>query len=177
MDFVGSIRNSIRIIRLDEEVISKVSDNSDSTNAALLIAAIGGVAGSIGVLNPVGIFFLPIFAVAALAIGTGVLHIIARILGGKGEYSKLFRVLGHVSIIQWVNVIPVVGFLISMLLGLWSIVVSIVVIRTIHNISTFRAVLVIIIPVFVVTGFVLLISLMLGMAIASVIGSNPAFSF
>ncbi|GEM_PF-1223914 len=177
MDFVGSIRNSVRIISLDEDVISKVSDNPDSTNAALLIAAIGGVTGSIGAFNPVGIFFLPIFAVAALAIGTGVLHIIARILGGKGEYSKLFRVLGHVSIIQWFNVIPVFGFLISMLLGLWSIVVSIVVIRTIHNISSFRAVLVIIIPVFVVTCFVVVISLMLGMAIASVMGSNPAFSF
>ena len=57
----------------------------------------------------------------------------------------------------WIAVIPILGPLLSGLVSLWYIVVNVVVLKAVHKLTTFKAVLVLLLPaiVFGVIAFVL----------------------
>lgn len=145
--FVDYLKKGLEIIKLNEKVMGDVAKDQKATGMAVLFIAIAGVAMAIGTFMWMGIIFYPIAVLIGSFIGVGILHLFAKLFGGKGAFMDLYRVFGIGYILSWISVIPVVGPMISGIAGLWMIVVSIIAVRKVHSLSTGKAVAVVLIPV------------------------------
>jgi len=151
------IEKALLILQLKEEAIKETSEKPEYFGWGVLIVAVAGLAGPIGSLKffP-GIIVGPITAVIGAFIAVGILWIIAKIFGGKGEYMAYFRPLAMADIIQWVTVIPFIGVFLGSLAGIWQIVVAIKTTQVVHEMDMPKAIVVVLIPI-VIVFFLLLI--------------------
>jgi hypothetical protein len=147
MDFMSYVKEGIEILKLDKKVMEKVAKDEKATTMAILFFAIGGVASAIGGLNLFGIIIFPIVAAVFSFIGVGIIHILAKLFGGKAEFMQFYRSSGIGYVGSWVAVIPIIGPMISGLVGLWYLVVSVVMLMAVHKLSTGKAIIVVLIPV------------------------------
>ncbi len=156
MDFGKIIERALSILQLKEDSIKEVSENSEYFGWSILIVALAGLASSIGSFKffP-GIIIGPIVAVIWMFIGVGILWIIAKIFGGKGEYTAYFRPLAMADIIQWVTVIPFIGWFLGALAGIWQIVVAVKVTQIVHEMDMPKAIAVVLIPIAIVFFLIL----------------------
>lgn len=161
MSFADYFMKGVELIKLNSQTAADVSKDEQAFGMAILFIILGGVASAIGSFNPLGIVIFPIGSLIGYFVWVGILHILAKIFGGAGSYMELFRPLGIASIISWITVIPLLGPMIATLAGLWMIVVEVVVIRTVHQLSTGKAVAVVLIPV--------VIMIIIGVVIAALI--------
>lgn len=150
MSFTDYVKKGIEIAKLNGKVAEHVAKDKNATGMGVLILVLAGVAAAIGRLNPVGIIAIPIANIVGWFIMIGVFHLIALLFGGKATFSELYRPLTVSSVIYWVSVIPFIGPVLSSIASLWEIVVSVVVIRDVHKLSTGKAVAVVVIPIVVV---------------------------
>jgi len=157
MTFTDYFKKGIEIVKLNAAAMTETAKDSGAFNMALLFIVLSGVAGAIGVLNPVGIIVFPIVALIWAFIWVGILHILARLFGGKAGYTELFNPMGLSSILGWIAVIPVIGPFLSGIAGLWGIVVTVVVVKSVHSLSTGKAAAVVLIPLVIlfIIGLVL----------------------
>ncbi|MEM3126814.1 MAG: YIP1 family protein [Candidatus Woesearchaeota archaeon] len=167
MNLKQAVKNGIEIVKLNESAMRSVAGNKNNFVEALLILIIAGIASAIGQLNPVGIVIYPIGFLIGEFTWIGILWLIAMLLGGKGSYSEYFKTLVHADVAMWITVIPFIGPLIGALVGLWLIVVAVVITKTIHKLSTLKAVLVILIPIIIILVLVFLFAAAL---IAAILG-------
>ncbi len=151
MDFGKIIEKALLILQLKEDTIKEVSKDSMYFGWGILIVAIAGLAGAIGRFKffP-GIITGPIISVIGIFIGVGILWIIAKIFGGKGEYMDYLRPLAMASILQWVSVIPLLGAFLGALAGIWQIVVAVKITEIVHELDLPRAIAVVLIPIVIV---------------------------
>ncbi|MBN2422858.1 YIP1 family protein [Candidatus Woesearchaeota archaeon] len=143
MNFGDSFKKGIEIIKLNRKVISEISKNKDAMLMAVLFYAISGIAASL-TAGPVAWIGGAVGAVIGSFIGIGILHIIAKIFGGKAGFSGFYKPMGIGSLLSWV---PFLGPVLS----LWNIVVSVVILEEVHKLSRGKAILVVLIPVIIVT--------------------------
>jgi len=101
-----------------------------------------GAFGAIGMVLAV-IVLMVIFGVIGLIIGGVILHIFVYIAGGRKDISTTIRSAIYAAtpnlLIGW---IPFIGFL----AGVWSLVLQVLAIKELHEISTARAVVAVILP-------------------------------
>lgn len=92
----------------------------------------------------------PILSVFGLLMGSSIIFIVAKIFGGKGDFTTqtyLFSLfMAPISIIQILGFIPLIGILVSLIVGLYSLYLYVVALREVHSFSTGRAILTILIP-------------------------------
>ncbi len=86
------------------------------------------------------VIFLPI----GWFIGTGILHLIAKALGGKSSFKGYMYALGYTTAPRVLAFIPFLGGIIG---GLWSLVCVVVATRETQEFSTGKAILTLAIPV------------------------------
>jgi len=153
----GYFRQGVEILKLNVQAAENVAKDPKATNYALLYVALAGVASAIGTLNPFGIIVMPIFMLIAFFISIGILHLFAKLFGGQASFTEYYRAIGVGYVGTWIAVIPILGPLLSGLVSLWYIVVNVVVLKAVHKLTTFKAVLVLLLPaiVFGVIAFVL----------------------
>jgi len=163
MDFFKSVKQAIQILKLDENAISEVASNPNSTIYALVITIIAGFASGVvyfELLGVKGVIEYIVFLVVSLGVIAGISHILAKLAGGKGEYMHLFRVLGLLYITNWTIIIPLIGQILTLVLSVWKIVVGVITVKSIYKLSTIRAILVVMVPVItfvlIIVGYVLL---------------------
>lgn len=93
------------------------------------------------------IIAIVIFGTISLLIAGAIIHICARIVGGNGDYTATVRAFSlsetPMAAIGW---IPVIGFLAP----IWGFILMIMGVRDYHGISTFRAVIAVLLPVIVI---------------------------
>ena len=167
--FGNYIKQAIEILKLNTKAMTEASKDEKAFGMAILFIAIGGVAGAIGMLNPIGIVLNPIIAIIGSFIGVGILHILAKLFGGKGTFTELYKVMGLAYLIQWISVIPLIGPILSGILGLWVIVVNVVALKTVYKLSTGKAIVVILIPLIIIV----IIALVVGAeVIAALVGAG-----
>lgn len=148
MDLKEYFKKGVRLIKLDKGAAEEVAGDENSFGPALLFFAVGGLAGGIGhSLGTMGIgsfmlFVGPLASVIGSFIWVGILHLIARLLGGSGTYRGYYSALGIGSLPHWAQVVPVLGWIAA----LWSIPVAVIVTERVHNFSTGKAVAVLLIP-------------------------------
>src|SRR5215211_771538 len=133
-------------------------------------AILGGLLSLVGVSGTkgfgsflVGIILAPIFAAIGLFIGAGILHLLVMLIVGSRNsgYEGTLRVSAYSSVTSLVSWIPVIGLIAS----LYGIYLAIVGIREVHNTTTGRAALVVLIPAVVVIVLALIIIALVGAAI------------
>lgn len=106
---------------------------------------LGMLAGGGGLL---GIFLTPLF----FLIGTGILHLIARMFGGTGDFGRFAflsaAIQAPVNILSAVlGFIPVLGGCVSFALWIYSIVLTFFAIKAEHNLSDGRAIGTLLVPI------------------------------
>jgi len=121
-----------------------------STAIALLIGPLnpmplspgGDIAAALGF-----IIALVIFGTISLLIAGAIIHICAKIVGGKGDYTATVRAFSlsetPMAAIGW---IPFLGFLAP----IWGLILMVMGIRDYHDISTIRAVIAVFLPAIVI---------------------------
>jgi hypothetical protein len=133
-------------------------------------AILGGLLALVGVYGSrgfgsflVSLIVAPIFAAISLVIVAGILHLLVMLIVGSRNsgFEGTFRVGAYSSVTSLVSWIPVIGWIAS----LYGIYLAIMGIREIHNTSTGKAVIVVLIPAVVVFLLVLLIVAAIGAAI------------
>lgn len=111
--------------------------------------------------------FMIIAGIIGLFIGSIIIHIFVLILGGKQGFMKTVKAMIYSStpsmLLGW---IPIIGFI----AGIWAFVLEILAIREIQEMSTIRAVFVILLPVIIVFVLVVLLFGFLIFAAASSMG-------
>jgi hypothetical protein len=132
-------------------------------------AILGGLLALVGVTGQRGIgsflssiIFAPIFAAIGLFIGAGILHLLVMLVIGSRNagFARTFRISTYSSVTSLVSWIPVIGWIAS----LYSIYLAIVGVREVHNTTTGKAALVVLIPAAIVLILIVLIVL-LGVAL------------
>jgi hypothetical protein len=115
----------------------------------------GGLIGNI-ILAPIG-------AAIGLFIGAGILHLLVMLIVGSrnGGFEATFRVGAYSSVVNLVSWIPFIGWIAS----LYGIYLAIVGIREVHNTTTGKAALVVLIPVAVVLLLILILVALVGAAL------------
>lgn len=179
MGFVDYVKQGWEIVKLNERAMSRVASDADATKMGLLFLVIAGIASTIGTLTILAILpviVTPIITIIAYAIIIGVFHILAKLFGGNGQYTGLFRVLSVGSVLSWIAVVPVIGAFLVGIAGLWSIVVSVVAVRTVHKVSTGKAVAVVLIPIIIIAILAAIIAAALIAALAGLFGGAALLS-
>jgi len=153
-----------RVVKLDKTVFKEIRDDKNALGQALVVLLVAAILGSIwSIISTLGVFLVIIVIAAPIGwvIWTGILHIIAKLFGGKATYTGYLKVMGYAEAPMALGVIPIVG---SMVGGLWSLVLAVYATKDAQEISMGKAIAVIMIPVAIVVILSLLFSmLMMGM--------------
>jgi len=118
-------------------------------------AVLGGLLQLVGVGRNIGfggfissIILAPIIAAIGLFIGAGIIHLLAMLIVGSRNagFEGTFRVLAYSAVTSLVSWIPLIGGILS----LYGIYLGIVGIREVHNTTTGKAAIVVLIPAVVI---------------------------
>ena len=169
MNFINSIKKSVGILKLDKKIIKEVAKDKKATTAGILILIIGGIISGIAEKDILLIAITPIMVLVLSYVGIGILHLTAKIFKGKAEFTELYRVLTHASILNWLsifNLIPLIKTAIAIITSIWGIAINFVAIKNIYKLSTLKTVFVILIPIlfFMIIGII---------AVAIILATNP----
>lgn len=111
----------------------------------------------------IGFILYPIFAVIGLFIGAGILHLCTMLVGALSDsdsgFEGTFRAVAFAAVANLAYVVPVVGGLIA---AIWTIVLLVIGISTLHKTTQGKALIAVLIPVAVCC--LCLILMALGMA-------------
>jgi hypothetical protein len=106
------------------------------------------------------IILAPILAAIGLFIGAGILHLLVMLIVGSRNsgFEATFRVVAYSAVTSLVSWIPFIGGILS----LYGIYLAIVGIREVHNTTTGKAALVVLIPAAVALFILLLLAAVIG---------------
>jgi hypothetical protein len=117
----------------------------------------------------VSIIAAPIGGAIGVLILSGIWHLLVRlILGARNSgFEATFRVASYISVVNLVSWIPIIGSLIALV---YAIYMAIVGIREMHEATTGKAALVVLVPV----GVIVLIALVGMLVVGAVFVNSPA---
>jgi len=131
-------------------------------------------------LGALGIIVSPIVTLIGAFIGVGIIWIFAKILGGKGTYTQLFFLVSlfaiPMAVIGLVIVIPAVGSILGLLVGLYTLYLWVIAVQSSQELSTGRAVAAVLIPIILI-GIIIAILAVIGlMALGTAMGGLPGLT-
>jgi len=158
MDFPQAVRTGIEIVKLHRPAYQRVAQLPEAFSQAVLITLLVGIAQWLAPpgFHLLGIIVGPLMALLALLVGSAVIHFVAVLFGGRGEYLTLARVWGVGWVLGWALVIPVLGSLIF----LWELVVAVVAVEEVYGLERTRAILTVLIPLaaLLLLGFIMVVN-------------------
>lgn len=124
-----------------------------------------------------GVIGVPIATAIGLFIGAAIFHLLVMLIIRPSHegFEATFRVGAYASVTQlvsWLSVIPILGVLISLVVGLYSIFLGVVGIREVHSTTTGKAALVVLIPVAVGVFIALVLVAIIGAVLFSVMNNQ-----
>ncbi len=139
----------------------------------------------VAMVSLIGIILTPIMMILGGFIGSLIIYVIAKILGGKGGFMDQTLALtlvmgGYVTLAFPFNVlggIPFLGWifgLVVMLIGLYNIYNEYLVVKGVHQLSTGRAVAVVLIPIIIVVVLAFVFAAAAALAFLSMAGAAGA---
>jgi hypothetical protein len=176
------VERVIGAIRLDPATYEEVEHDTDATWQAALVVAVAAILSGVGSTNGrtqdllggvlAGVFFWAIFALSAYLVG-------AYILKGpqtSATFGEVLRALGFSyapSIFAILGLIPGVGGLIVLIVGVWSLIASVIALRQAFEVSTGRAVAIAIVAFLALVIVLAVIVAVFGISIAALGGLTP----
>lgn len=119
--------------------------------------AVGTVAPKELMMLALGPVLSPIFAVIGLMLGTAVFHALIYLLGGRGTH-KTADIVAYTSAVQaFFGWIPIV----NIFAGLYGLYLYIIGFKDVHDLSTARAAVAVLVPVFVFLAIMILLMVLL----------------
>lgn len=115
----------------------------------------GPSAAAVGDIGLMAVVFSIIVGFIGALLGAGLIWIMAKILGGKGEYGQQLHMtsapLAFLMVVTSIlNIIPLAGALIGILLNLYYLYPMTVAIREAHKFSTLKAIAAWLLPIIIV---------------------------
>ena len=143
------IDRMIRAARLEPQLYEEVEHDQSATGQAILVVVLGAIAAGIGALSG-GIVALIVGIVAAL-VGWAVYAFVAYWVGTnffKGPHTEatwgqLLRTLGFANspkVLLVLAVIPAIGFLLGLVVFVWTLITTVIAIRQALDFDTGRAI-------------------------------------
>jgi predicted RNA-binding Zn-ribbon protein involved in translation (DUF1610 family) len=128
--------------------MSKVDENKHAIKFATKNFTIIGLIFALFIGEGLGEFFgaligVIIFGIIGLYIGGILFYILFMLVGGSGNYSGTVRILAYSSAVQILSLVPLVGFFAG-LYGIWLYVIGG---KHVHNLTTKKSAMAVIIPV------------------------------
>ena len=170
------------IFKLNGKVAKKVAEDKNALTYAILFFVLAGVASAIGQRKFWGIFYAPIGVLIGTFIMFGIIHLLAKLFGGKASFPQFYRACGIGYIGMWISIIPFAGVVLGGIVMLWYLVVDVVILKHVHQLTTGKAVFVVLIPVIIVIIVTVILAVVLAAAIvgflaaAGIKGMNPIFA-
>ncbi len=152
----------------------------------LMIAFFGAVFAAtpgLGFLAALGILAVPVLAIGLALlevigslIGSAILFVFAKLLGGTGDFKTHYFLpslyIIPITLLSFVfNVIPILGAILGFILGLYTMYLLTMAMKEAHGLSTLKADLVWLLPIIVV---ILLVVLLFGALFAAIAGAAAA---
>ena len=150
---------------------------------AIIMGAIGGMVASLipmqnipllgagtGLIAAVSTFMMFLIGgIIGIFIGAGIIHIGVLIVGGKKGYGQTLKALVYGGTPSYVlGWIPVVG----MIAGIWALIVEILGIKELHEVSTGRAIIAVIIPIVIIAVIFMVIAATMFVYVSSLMPSG-----
>jgi hypothetical protein len=127
-----------------------MADLPPETRAQLEQFLNSGVLGSLGGVSIGSIITVPL----GFLIGTGILFLLAKLLGGTGDFGRYAYLNASFTapltiLSSLISIIPVLGC-ISIFIGIYQLVLTYYSTKVEHNLSSGRALIVVLLPIFLV---------------------------
>jgi len=90
----------------------------------------------------------------------GIIWLFAKMFGGKGAFMDQYKPMSDALLVDVLSLVPFIGGLVA---GIWHIVASITIVKTVHKLSSGKAVAAVLIPV----AIILVIGIILAIAAAT----------
>jgi len=141
-------------------------------------SAMGAAFDVVGAL--IGAVFVLVAVVVFSLLEAALLWIIAMALGGKASYAKLYYLLSTfcvpISIITAVvGMIPCLGGLISLILGIYTLVLLVIAMKRLYGFDTAKAAITVIVFFVVLLAIILVLAVVIfGVAVLGALGSMAA---
>jgi hypothetical protein len=115
------------------------------TSSFLLLFSLLGISplfGGAGLFLAI-LIITPLLSIIGHLIMGGVVFVSAKLLGGKGTFTQQFYLyslpLSVIMVLNILSIIPCIGGLLSIVIGIYSLYVEIIVVRDVHQLTTIRA--------------------------------------
>lgn len=130
---------------LDSSAYEEVEADSSATGQAALVVVLAAIASAIGTLgSDRSIIGGLIGALLGWAVWAGITYLIGKtVFKGTATWGELLRTLGFAqspALLNALGFIPVLGWIIRIVVGLWVLIAGIIAIRQALDISTGKAV-------------------------------------
>jgi hypothetical protein len=154
--------------------------------AALGLTAVGGVTGMAGLGAATGalafvalLILTPIMYLIAWLVDSAIMYVFAKLLGGKGGFTQQSYLMALfiaplMLLMSILSIIPFAGWILVLILGLYSLYLLTLALKEAHGYSTARAVLTWLIPVIIVVIVMALVAAAALMAFLALGGATPA---
>lgn len=148
-----------RAVMLDEKVYAEIANDKEGLPPAVVVVVLATILGALWlIIGTMGLgLIIVLLTLIAWVIMAGVMHITAKVLGGKADFISYLKALGLGEAPAALGVIPFIGGLIG---AVWSIVCYVVATKVVHQLSTGKSIIVAVLPILmavlvVVVGIVL----------------------
>jgi hypothetical protein len=166
LEFKKYLKKSLEILSLKGLAAQEAAADERALKPGILILAIGGLAVAIGAVveGKVAapgeaaflILFAPVLNVVMFTVFIAMFHGFARLFGGKATFREYYRATSLAWIISWAQAVPVLGAIVS----LWSLPVNVVVLKSVHKLSTLEAVAVMALMMSIAMGILYLMGML-----------------
>jgi hypothetical protein len=173
------VTRMMRAARLEVPLYEEVEADLTATNQALLVVVLVAVARGIGAGltggTPGGLVGGLITGLLSALIGWAVWSYVVyfvgtRFFGGTATYGELLRTLGFAespSVLLFLSFIPVLGGILAIVVGLWTLVTSFVATRQALDIDNTKTVFTIIIGAIALFIVIAVISVVVGLVLVA----------
>lgn len=155
MGFIGVLVSQVWGLLIGLPFLGMVPDEVGSEFALFFAGS------TIGLL--VKIILSPIYVTVALFIWSGILHLCLMLIGGldasESGFEGTFRVVSYSSVAQLAQVVPLLGGLVTLV---WSIVLGVIGLTSLHRTTQGKALLAILLPMMLCCLCVVIAAIMAG---------------
>ena len=149
-----------RALKFDKNVYPEIRDDKNGFKEGLIVLLAAGVIGNIWYIISslgVGLIGLLIGMPLTLLIFGGMIHLFAKLMGGKATYTGFLGALGYAEAPITIGVIPILGPLIG---SVWSFGCMVCATQTAHEISFPKAIIAVLLPLIIVMLIIMIFSMM-----------------
>jgi hypothetical protein len=133
--------------RLDVDTYEEVESDYSATGQAAVVVTIVAIASAIGGAGAGGVGILGgvLSAVVGWLLWAGIAYLIGdKLFGGTATWGELLRTIGFAQapgVLLILAIIPVLGWIVQFVVGIWLLVAGIIAIRQALDFSTGKAIL------------------------------------